>query len=229
MLPVGLCQWVVGRTTSHDGEIGIITKKKRRIAIVAFADGWEDALKSGAELWGFNNVRTGFTPADAALWFQLHSMEYLKKSYSRWINEDMPFWLEYWRKGGKTKMYTHASYPELIGAIPFPVEQINQELPLGWYHCSSMDWMVAFALLDSTIKEIALYGIDFSTGGEPLSARPCLEYWCGVAMGRGVKINNHSPDLFSNYQLLRTHRQYAWDYLQHTYDCIGYEKELEGK
>lgn len=193
----------------------------RHVALVGFADGWEDAFKSGAEIWALNDIREGLGPGDADLWFQLHSLPYLRKHYSRWVERDMPKWIEFWENGGLTTMFMHEHYPELVGSMAFPTERL-MALPYGYYHCSSFDWMVAYALAVGNVSEISLYGISLSpVDGEPMMAHSCLEFWLGRAIGRGIKVYNHCPDLFTNYQLLRSHRRYGWEYDRHIVDAEG--------
>lgn len=57
------------------------------------------------------------------------------------------------------------------------------------YLTSSPAYMVAYALLNPQITEIAVYGVDLSVSDhEYFWQRPCMEYWIGFARGRGVKV-----------------------------------------
>src|SRR5256885_12075637 len=55
------------------------------------------------------------------------------------------------------------------------------------WHCGSLDWMVAAAIVWEAAS-IALVGISFMRGGEPLNGPACLAYWLGLAQGRGIEV-----------------------------------------
>lgn len=185
----------------------------RRIAIIGKGDGWQKGLKQrsdGFERWGINDPDHRFGPGEADRWFQLHSEEYLERHWQPmwdWAVED---WQEHWKEGGRTPLYMQRHYDDLPGSVEFPKSRIEAELPMGRYHCGTFDWLVAFALLGKPAA-IHIYGVTLWAPGEPLSARACLEYWLGVAAGRGVEIHVESGDLFRTFNLLRSDWQYAWD------------------
>lgn len=85
--------------------------------------------------------------------------------------------------------------------------------PRGSYHCGSFDWMVAFAIAVKSFDYIVLHGVSLLIeGGEPISARACLEYWCGVAEGRGISVEVESDcDLFAFYHLVKSNMVYGYD------------------
>lgn len=186
-----------------------------KVAIIAFATGWRDGLKlrdEGFELWGFNDFREDFMPDDADRWFQLHSLEYLEEHWPYWDAVTRPMWEEYWDDGGGIPLYMHCHYDGLDTSIEFPKAQIDEMLPnrLGRYHCGSLDWLVAFAILEGATA-IHVYGVNLTYNGEPISSRACLEFWLGVAVGRGIEVKVESADLFYTFQFVRTEWQYGWD------------------
>jgi len=80
------------------------------------------------------------------------------------------------------------------------------------YHCGSFDWMIAFAIYKGA-KEIELHGINLTfEWGEPISARACLEYWCGYAEAKGIKITTKNCFIFHPYQMVRTNKVYGYDH-----------------
>ena len=50
----------------------------------------------------------------------------------------------------------------------------------------------------------------FTEGGEPLSARACLEYWFGVAHGLGIDATCSSPSMFKWWQYECRDAQYGY-------------------
>lgn len=61
-------------------------------------------------------------------------------------------------------------------------------------------------------KRIELYGVRLMESGEPIAARACLEYWLGVAEGRGIETYVHPAcDLFAQYHLVKSRTVYGYD------------------
>ena len=140
-------------------------------------------------------------------WFHLHKRSVLERAipehleqFESWANEhdEMEFvLLERWH--------------ELPNAVILPRADL-EAMPRGGYHCGSFDWMVAYAIMLGA-TELFLTGISLHReSGEPMSSGPCLEYWCGYAEGRGIKVTAASDcDLFWNYRLVRDRRMYGYD------------------
>ena len=181
-----------------------------KVAIAGHGPMGSAAFKlKGFEVWGFNDIgHYSVTRYDR--WFQLHTPDYLSRLWPPW-EEQKGAWQIYCQMAKKPiPLYMHQHYEDIPNSVAFPKERIERELPRGWYHCGTFDWLVAFAILEGA-EEIHIYGVGLSYNGEPLSARACLEYWLGVAEGKGIKTHVESSDLFYTFQLLRSRRQYAWD------------------
>ena len=160
------------------------------------------------ERWGFNGLYRVLPVRYFTRWFELHAKG---KSLGqrgwreperdlREISARMPLYLTVRERGVP------------LGR-PYPLAAVEALTPHGRYHAGSFDYMVALAILEGA-TDIMVAGLDFGAGGEPLSARPCLEYWLGVAEGRGVRITTVSGDLFRIFRLLRTGEQYGFDPFQ---------------
>ncbi|HKI82642.1 MAG TPA: hypothetical protein VKA04_13415, partial [Pseudodesulfovibrio sp.] len=125
-------------------------------------------------------------------WFQLHPPHYLARHYPEGL-EDLARW---WTVKHNIPCYMDRAYVGYPDSVAFPKAEVEALTPRGWYHASSMDWMLALAILDG-FEKILLAGVRFSTfpiaDGEPLSARPCMEYWTGVAEGRGIEVEYAGP------------------------------------
>ena len=144
---------------------------------------------SGAEVWGFNPPG-GYTAElvekhGVARWFELHDLD-IHRQRERWAYLD---WLGKLAAEG-TKVYTlDGPVPRGIpGSLMFPRgSMLDRLVPLrSDYHCGSVDWTMAYAIALG-VPKVVLAGMDFS-GGEPDSARACLEYWVGFAEGRGCTV-----------------------------------------
>lgn len=103
--------------------------------------------------------------------------------------------------------------PKANTAVPaaavYPKAKVEALTSHGTYHAGSFDWMVALAILEG-FKHIRITGVNFANGGEPISARPCLEYWLGVAEGWGIKTEVIGGDCFRIFHLTRSDVQYGF-------------------
>lgn len=153
-------------------------------------------LEKGFEFWCLNDApvrRYGQPPIDHyQRWFQLHPPRYLKVHYPTGI-EDLH---ATWSKPRGIRLYMDQHYPEFPDSEPYPKEAVEALTTRGWYHCSSMDWMLALAILEG-FERIWCCSMNLVTfpmrNGEPLSGRACMEYWAGVADGRGVDLRFVGP------------------------------------
>lgn len=182
------------------------------LAIIGLGRGWSNApwSKKGWERWSLNagwQKFDGEQSAACTAWFELHSRRYL---------------LQEW--GGEKRHFTALSilrcpvYVQHPKQWPghdvrqFPSTKLRRHFGTE-YHASSLDWMLAFALY-SGYKDIHFWGVNFgpTEGGEPMSARACLEYWIGRAHGMGVKVTVHEPTgLFWIYNFTRHKTPYHFD------------------
>lgn len=160
-------------------------RKHDRVCIVGAAPTWGDAFPKlpDCEYWGFNHLQLVYGSQRFDRWFELHHRSELEKQTAVWRNHLT------WMRGQRTlPIYMQKRHPDILTSRVFPRDKIVNAFPRGTYHMSSVDWMVAFAIL-SAFTHIAIYGVDFGPldRGEPIAARAGLEYWLGLAEGRGIK------------------------------------------
>lgn len=146
------------------------------------ADGWE--------FWGLNDPGTGpGMPARHAFtrWFQIHPPHYLAKHYPKGLKD----LAEHWGTATGLRLYMDRHYDEYPDSEPYPKDGVESEFQFGKFHASSFDWMMALAIYEG-FEEINIFGCDFYnfpiTNGEPIAALGCMQYWMGVAVGRGIKV-----------------------------------------
>lgn len=208
--------WPRPKPGNRPSKVAIIGKAPNRIFAPWGEPSWE--------LWGLNDTAVcprhpegceGIPPIRAhTRWFQLHPPRYLRVHYPKGIDNLNALWK---RRNG-VRLYMDRHYKAYPSSEPFPKQKVEKMVPHGAYHASSFDWLLALAVLEG-FKEIHLYGVALYTppvmNGEPLSGRPCLEYWAGVAEGRGLKVIVHGTDgdLFKVIHVARlvSDLQYGWD------------------
>lgn len=164
------------------------------------------------EVWGLNTCRFTWVDGKWTSFFNIHKYENLRR-YGYDIEADVR-WL---RDRPKIMFYTVDPWPELqtrnnVRVFPWPM--INSALAAHrcGYHCGSFDWMMAYATA-LNFDRIVIHGVSLLIeAGEPISARACLEYWCGVAEARGVGVMIAPDcDLFAFYHLVKSNMIYGFD------------------
>ena len=140
----------------------------------------------GWEFWGLNAIRAKWaTDIPWTRWFNLHRIEHLFRDWEIDLLREI-----YWaNKHAEIPFYTVGDWTDEIShATEFPIDSLRSMPRGGIYHAGSFDMMTAFAIhLGAT--EIAFHGVRLNMeSGEPISARACLEYWCGMAEAKGCKI-----------------------------------------
>lgn len=76
------------------------------------------------------------------------------------------------------------------------------------YFSNTVDYAIALAIYKG-YTEIGLYGINMLRGSEYAYQKAGVEFWIGQAMGRGIKVINHSP--ISTILKTKTGKMYGYD------------------
>lgn len=96
-------------------------------------------------------------------------------------------------------------YEEIPLSEPFPLEKVVKEFGKP-YFTNTIAYMIAFALING-VKEIELFGVNQAGSHEYAEEKGGVEYWLGIAIGRGVKVTINGK----NSQLLRYKGRYGND------------------
>ena len=167
------------------------------------------------DVWGMNALYVDYPTEDEVAggfvfgaWFQLHTPRYMEKHWARgWVEHQL--WLE---RKHPFPVYMQKRYRRFPSSVRFPKEKVETLTPFGWYHASTFDWMFSFAIAEG-YERIELWGVNLGRG-EPLSGRACMEYWIGVAHGKGIEVYIEQPtDLVTIEHMARltSQLQYAYD------------------
>ena len=161
------------------------------------------------QIWGLNSIRPKWIPRWHKM-FNLHRLQHLERDCPQYVD-----WDSVWsRRNPKVPFYVIDSWRGLLkNQVLFPRAALAY-LPRPDYHASSLDWMVAFAI-HLKAEAIHLHGVRFALDSpreEPISAQACLEYWCGYAEGRGIKVMAHSDcEMFLQFHLVVSRTVYGYD------------------
>ena len=88
----------------------------------------------------------------------------------------------------------------------FPLQDIINKFGVD-YFTNSFAYMLSYALYIGNVNQIDLYGVPFANNTEYMFQRPCTEFWIGVAMGLGVKVN-----IWGLSELLRATKKVLYGY-----------------
>ena len=179
---------------------------------------WPDYDQKRWEVWGVNSIRPHWVNRWDRM-FNLHRFSHLERDCPQYVD-----WDTTWsRRNPKVPLYVCDSWGGLLtNELLYPLARI-QRLPRGGlYHAGSFDMLVAMAVLMKA-KDIRLHGIGLNNeSGEPISARACMEYWCGVAEGRGIPVfSTPDCDLFLQYHIVKSRTVYGFDDVKLVEDKTG--------
>ena len=178
----------------------------------AYAGVGLDYNRKDWEIWGINSCyrNTGLCVSNWSRMFNLHRFAHLERDVPRYVDWDAAFS----RRNPHVPMYVVDSWGGLLrNERIFPRKALAKQ-PRCDYHASSFDWLVAFAI-HLKAKVIHIHGAQFALDSpreEPISARACLEYWCGYAVGRGIAVNVGADcEMFLQYHLVASRTVYGYD------------------
>lgn len=182
-------------------KVAIIGGASQERLFIGRRDGWH--------IWGLNSIRPNWVRKWSKM-FNLHRFAHLERDCPQYVD-----WDTVWSKRNPSvPMYVVDRWPKsrLANQVLFPRDKLRTLPRGGVYHAGSFDMMVAYAILLKA-EEIALHGIRLTNEtGEPISARACLEYWCGVAEGRGIKVTSAPDcDMFWQFHYVRSSTVYGYD------------------
>lgn len=172
-------------------------------------------LVDGWECWGQNLHHQTYPFQEYAWdrWFELHPIAWQEERHPRHMHE-----LRRVREG-ECAIYMQEKLDSYPAAVRYPREKVEALTPHGHYHQGTFDFMVALAILEGA-GAIALHGVTL-VSGEPLAAKACLEYWLGIAEGRGIEVTTEPwSDVFKGLALHSHDRQYGYDWNYRTHHWV---------
>lgn len=129
------------------------------------------------EYWGCNNV---YRARELDRLFIMHDL------YTTQFNRDKELIKNINKKD--FPVYTLGKYEEIKNNILYPMQEVIREFKTGFF-LNNASYMLASAIMQRP-KNLLLFGVDmfFNTGTEYMrNEKGCLEFWLGVATGKGIK------------------------------------------
>ena len=85
-------------------------------------------------------------------------------------------------------LYMHEAYPDIPGAVAYPLAEVQAALcPGRAYFTSTVAYMLALAIYQGFAR-IEMYGVHMSMGSEYAYQRDGVTYWLGRAEGAGIEV-----------------------------------------
>lgn len=171
-----------------------------KVIIIGKGPGWKDAPMEG-ETWGVNDL---LLRRPVKLTFEIHNIdEKYKRNRTVALNRRGIFRKEIRKiKLTGTPVITGMKHRFFPGAIIFPFN----EMPSDYFTCS-IAYMIAYAIYKGA-TEIEMYGVALLKEKEYAWERPCIEFWIGYAMGKGIKVAVHEP---TKIECFKHHKLYGRD------------------
>lgn len=154
------------------------------------------------EIWVMNETPQSDWCKRWDVCFQLHKRE-VYMSPNNFVNKEHWNWLQ--QEHGKP-IYMEEVDRKVPDSKRYPLEKIFENIPGAYLHWfkSTPVYMIALALYKG-YKQIDFYGMDMASNTEYGYQLPNFQFWIGVALGMGVKI-----EMLSNEQFF-TGAMYAYE------------------
>lgn len=182
-----------------------------KVAILGYTPTRKDApyKDKSWEIWGLNDLYKFKAEDDIQRWdrwFEIHQPT-LKGNDVRHSFEQRVAEFKTW----KCPVYMQAKHPDVPTSIEYPLEKMMAEY--GDYFTNSISYMLALAIHEGA-QEIGIYGVDMSASEEYGIQRPSVEYYLGIARGRGIKLDIHPAcDLLKARFLYGYESEKEWAFL----------------
>ena len=158
---------------------------KKKVAIIGCAKSMTGVRRlyndlDQYEVWGLNQLYSVFPEIvpKATRWFQIHHEDRMLEGDHltlEWMKEEHPF-----------PIYVRDDMVDRFpSAVAFPRRDL--EIEFGTYFSSQMAWMIALAIYEK-FEEIHLYGIHMALEDEYIMQKDGVEYYIGLARGRGITV-----------------------------------------
>lgn len=148
------------------------------------------------QLWGMNSGHTWLTRFD--VWFDMHPVDDFN---SKMVTDRVEDYMEF-LESCPVPMFNQEHVDWIKNSVRYPIEKVIQGTnvrridekgmvqntdSLEYYHTSTITYMIALAIY-LEVPSISLYGIDLVDRHDYIQQRAGVEFYLGLAMGKGIKI-----------------------------------------
>lgn len=180
---------------AEEGIVKVIPQRKK-VAIIACGRTRDKAPYDDNkwEMWGLNEIPQN----RAERWFELHPMEVQSQRELDWLLQcEEPVYL----------IELDEKVPQ---GVRYPIEKVLTVPGAKDYFTSTFAYQVALAIYEG-FEEIGIWGVPLFRGSprEQTVERMCLEWWLGLATGKGIKVTTEPSD-----KLIYHPHRYGYDYYE---------------
>lgn len=147
----------------------------RRVNIIGLGYGWRDAPYNDGEVWGITSLVLKRPEVDMVIDMNVYDD-------LRWGEVEK-------EKNDSVLVLCEKNEIEYVGLHNYPIGKIQKSFPTD-YFTSTIDYAISLAL-HMNFDEIYLYGVNLAFGTDYEYLKAGADFWCGVAMGRNVKLVVH--------------------------------------
>jgi len=161
----------------------ILLKGAMKVNIIGLGSSWKKAPMEG-ETWSMNAI---VLKRPVKLIFSMHPIdEWLQTAtYGEEVLEKM--------QELDIPVITVEKDERLPNATLFPIDEMPSK-----YFTNSIAYMIAYAIYEGATT-IHLYGVPLVLKDEYREQRACIEFWLGMAMGKGIDVTIYGgTSLFTN-------------------------------
>lgn len=168
----------------------------RKVNIVGLGYGWDDAPYNDGKVWGITSLILRRPEVDMVIDMNVY--------------DDMRWGEVEKEHNDRTLELCEKNKVKYVGLHNYPIERVQKNIPTD-YFTSTVDYAIALAV-HMNFDEIHLYGINMTFGEEYEYQKAGADFWCGVAMGRRIKLVVHSKG--SSIMIARDGMMYGYDVFQ---------------
>ena len=163
--------------------------------------------RSDCEIWAVNDCFVGLPRVDHI--FEIHPFfqvdgTWYRRGKSEWRGWKVNDYLKALNDSGATSVFMQEINLLVKQSRAFPLVKILDLFPRK-YFTSTIAYMLAY-LISLDADEISLYGMNFAFNEEYYKQKPCIEYFIGIAEGRGITVN-----VSKDSALLSANQLYGFD------------------
>ena len=170
-----------------------------RINILGSGPGWDEVPPDKGQIWGVNNTHL---LRNVDLIVDIHNRVNPKEEKDQVHMNEL--------RDKMIPTYARDVMDGFPNVMRYPIESIIEEFDTDYFG-SGIDYIIALAIY-SGATEIHTYGVCMMIDSEYSHQKASVEFWVGMARGRGIKFRVHGDA--SEILQTRNHLMYGYQTLQ---------------
>ena len=151
-----------------------------------------DQTRTDCDVFVMNEMLSRGAVARADYVMQLHKPVVWRSSQNR--NDAKHY--EWLKTNTEVTVFMAEHFDDVPMSRRFPLDEMKEYFKgAEWYFTTTIAYAIAYAIY-AGYKRIEVYGVEMETNTEYGHQRPCVAYWCGVAYGKGIEVDFHSPQFY---------------------------------